>query len=215
MNVGENIKKIRKEKGLTQKELGIRLGVSQAAIGQFENTEANLKMETIKKIAEALEVDYTRLIIETPFSSGSKEEREKMSLEELAEYLAYSTTNDPLQKKEILNQREERIKKASSNTIVIDTSKVENHPFTILQKKVENGEELTEEEKTQFNAYMKDAISSLSNALKKFGETLKECYQLLNDEGQKKANEQIEHAVKQVEMLTKIPEYQRKEESED
>lgn len=211
MNVGENIKKIRKEKGLTQKELGIRLGVSQAAIGQFENTESNLKMETIKKIAEALEVDYTRLIIETPFSSGSKKEREKMSLEELAEYLAYSTSNDPLQKQEILKQREERIKKATSNTIVIDTSGVENHPFTVLQKKVKNGEELTEEEKAQFNTYMKDAINSLSNALKKFGESLKEHYQLLNDEGKKKADEQLDRALEQVEMLTKIPEYQKEQ----
>ena len=100
-------------------------------------------------------------------------------------------------------------------TIIINTEQATSHPFYILQKKVENGELLTEEEKTQFNASMKDAISSLSNALKKFGETLKDCYQLLNDEGQKKADEQIEHAVKQVEMLTKIPEYQRKEYNDD
>ena len=132
-----------------------------------------------------------------------------MSLEELAEYLAYSATNDPLQKQEILKQREERIKKASNNTIVIDTRGVENHPFNVLQKKIENGEELTEEEKSQFNAYMEDAINSFSNAIKRFGETLNECYQLLNDEGQKKADDQIAHAVKQIEMLTKIPEYQK------
>lgn len=63
-----------------------KLGVSQAAIRQFENSNSNLKMDTIKKIAQALEVEYTRLVIETPFSSGSQEERQKMSDEELAEH---------------------------------------------------------------------------------------------------------------------------------
>lgn len=54
MSIGENIKKIRKEKGLTQKQLGNKLGISQAAIGQFENS-SNLKIDTIQKIADALE----------------------------------------------------------------------------------------------------------------------------------------------------------------
>lgn len=108
MNVGENIKKIRKEKGITQKELGERLGVSQAAIGQFENDNSNLKMETIKKIANALDVEYTRLIIETPFTNGSIEERQKMSDEELAEYLTYLITNDKNQKQGILERIQDR-----------------------------------------------------------------------------------------------------------
>lgn len=55
-NVGENIKKIRKMKNLTQRELGELLGISQAAIGQFESGKSNLTMDTVKKIASALEV---------------------------------------------------------------------------------------------------------------------------------------------------------------
>lgn len=108
MNIGENIKRIRKEKGITQKELGKRLGITQAAIGQFENNNSNLKMDTIKKIADALGVNYTRLIIETPFCSGSKEERSKMNDEELAEYLAYLITNNEKEKEEILSRVEQR-----------------------------------------------------------------------------------------------------------
>lgn len=57
MGIGQNIKEIRKSKGMTQKQLGNLLGVSQAAIGQFENDKANLTMETINKIAAALNVD--------------------------------------------------------------------------------------------------------------------------------------------------------------
>lgn len=62
MNYGENIKKIRKEKGLTQKQLGKKLGISQAAIGQFESNKTNPKMETLRRIANALEVDLWEIV---------------------------------------------------------------------------------------------------------------------------------------------------------
>lgn len=62
MNYGENIKKIRKHRGLTQKQLGQKLGISQAAIGQFESNKANPKMETLQKIADALNVSVNDLI---------------------------------------------------------------------------------------------------------------------------------------------------------
>lgn len=54
MNVGENIKRFRKEKGLTQKDLGERLNMTQSAIGQFENNTTSPKLETVEKIASAL-----------------------------------------------------------------------------------------------------------------------------------------------------------------
>lgn len=56
MTVGENIRRIRKEKGLTQKQLGERLNMTQSAIGQFENDKTSPKIETIDKIASALGV---------------------------------------------------------------------------------------------------------------------------------------------------------------
>ena len=61
MTVGENIKKIRKEKGLTQKELGKLCGMSEAQIGQYENGLRNPKMETLEKIANALDISYFEL----------------------------------------------------------------------------------------------------------------------------------------------------------
>ncbi|MCL3783353.1 helix-turn-helix transcriptional regulator [Roseburia hominis] len=62
MTIGEQIKKIRQEKGLSQKKLGEILGVSQQMIGQYENPYSNLKLDTIKKIADALNIDYTELV---------------------------------------------------------------------------------------------------------------------------------------------------------
>lgn len=69
MTIGENIKKIRLEKGLSQKELGKILDVSQQMIGQYENPNSNLKPETIKKIAIALHCRIDELI-DAPFYIG-------------------------------------------------------------------------------------------------------------------------------------------------
>lgn len=62
VNIGHNIKQIRKSKGLTQKELGELLGMSQAAIGQFESKKSNLKTDTIEKIASALSVSPADIV---------------------------------------------------------------------------------------------------------------------------------------------------------
>ncbi|MGN0355028.1 MAG: helix-turn-helix domain-containing protein [Muricoprocola sp.] len=62
MTVGENIRRIRKEKGLTQKQLGERLNMTQSAIGQFENDKTSPKIETVDKIASALGVNIVDIM---------------------------------------------------------------------------------------------------------------------------------------------------------
>ena len=62
MLIGERIKKERNQKGLTQKELAERLGVTTTVIGQYERTERTPKMETLVKIAEALELPGYHLL---------------------------------------------------------------------------------------------------------------------------------------------------------
>ncbi|MDY4115127.1 helix-turn-helix domain-containing protein [Blautia sp. HCP3S3_D9] len=56
MTTGENIKRIRKNKGITQKQLAERLNTSQQNLAQYENDKRNPKFETLKKIADALDV---------------------------------------------------------------------------------------------------------------------------------------------------------------
>ena len=56
MSVGENIKRIRKERHLSQRELGEKLGISQQMVGQYENNPTPPKLETVQKIATALDV---------------------------------------------------------------------------------------------------------------------------------------------------------------
>ena len=61
MTIGERIKKARKDAKLTQKDLGEKIGVSGSMIGQWENDLRCPKMETLQKIASALDVNITNL----------------------------------------------------------------------------------------------------------------------------------------------------------
>ena len=61
MNTPENIRKIRKEKGLTQRELGELCGMADSAIRRYESGRANPKIETLQKIANALNVPIYEL----------------------------------------------------------------------------------------------------------------------------------------------------------
>lgn len=58
MTTGDVIRKLRKEKGWTQQELGDRLGVQKSAIAKYESGRVkNLKRTTIKKMVEIFNVD--------------------------------------------------------------------------------------------------------------------------------------------------------------
>lgn len=62
MTIGENIKRIRKEKGLTQKRLGELSGMNEVQIRQYELGKANPKIETVDKIAAALGVNIVDIM---------------------------------------------------------------------------------------------------------------------------------------------------------
>lgn len=67
MTVGENIKRIRKEKGYTQKELAEKCEMYESQIRKYELDKANPKIETIGKVADALEVPLTSLLTNHPY----------------------------------------------------------------------------------------------------------------------------------------------------
>lgn len=56
MPTGTKIKELRKQKGLTQKQLGDMCGIADSNIRKYENGKQNPKLETLQKIADALEV---------------------------------------------------------------------------------------------------------------------------------------------------------------
>lgn len=61
-SIGENIRRLRTEKHLTQKQLGERLGVSAQMIGQYETGVRKPRYGTIKRIANALDVITLEII---------------------------------------------------------------------------------------------------------------------------------------------------------
>lgn len=56
MLIGDNIRRLRKERGITQKKLGELCGIAEPNIRKYESGKQNPKLETIEKIASALGV---------------------------------------------------------------------------------------------------------------------------------------------------------------
>ena len=64
MTIGENIKKLRNEKKVTQKQLGKMTGIAEITIRQYEAGKYKPKLENIRKIASALGVYMNELIVD-------------------------------------------------------------------------------------------------------------------------------------------------------
>lgn len=87
MPTGSRIKEIRKQKGLTQKQLGEKCGMYESQIRKYENGKANPKIETLKKIAAALEVPVSLLDDTLSFM-------EDMETTKSRKILAYTVINE-------------------------------------------------------------------------------------------------------------------------
>lgn len=160
-----------------------------------------------------------------------------MEMEELKhrlEHFKEQTAQNERERKKLLENLEDlqmeipEILK-DNDTLIVDTTIDVNHPFNIIQSKIDNGEKLTPEELAQYKEYISVSFSSVRDSLQKFGETLKQSlsqyYAVLNEAGQKEADMQIEKAIEkvskqaetqirdeaenQIKLLTRIPEYQK------
>ncbi len=69
LNISKNLKRIRKEKGLTQRELAKKAGIVYSTYSNYENGNRLPKPETIQDIANALNVS-TLDLIEVPFKDS-------------------------------------------------------------------------------------------------------------------------------------------------
>ena len=62
--VGNNIKLHRKALGISQEELAFRCGLHRTYIGGIERGERNITIKSLYKIANALNIEVYKLIIE-------------------------------------------------------------------------------------------------------------------------------------------------------
>lgn len=73
MGIGEKIKELREERGLTQTELGKHMGVTRSTVCKVEKgLEANLTIDRIRAFADALGCSIYDLIDEPTASEGKQ-----------------------------------------------------------------------------------------------------------------------------------------------
>lgn len=90
MTTGELIREARKKKGLTQRELGELLGMSDVGVAQWEKGLRNPRLETRQRIAKALDIDVTALMSDSEKEDyfdlfGTEQERVGFALVKLKE----------------------------------------------------------------------------------------------------------------------------------
>lgn len=218
LRIGDIIRKLREDKHWTQKTLSEKSGVHEVQIRRYENNQSLPRDAQLSKIASALGVDKDYFFNQQILDEVRKMD-ESVSEKPLSPIrLGQNTLDKPITAPANTEY---------SRTITIDTSIDEDHPFNIIQKKIDNGEKLTKEETVLYNLYVKRALEAMKQSLKKFGETLRQSYSqyyaLLNEEGVKEADKQIEQAIEraaqqaheqseqQIKLLAKVPEYQKKQ----
>ncbi len=82
MEYGKRIKDARNKSGLTQKQLGERLGVSESAVAQYESGQRVPKVDTLQRIADALNIPLANLLgIATLIDGAYTQEEMKAALQ--------------------------------------------------------------------------------------------------------------------------------------
>lgn len=89
MDFGEQFKKLRTEKGMTQEQVAVQLHVSRQAISNWENDKNLPDLEMVVRIAETFDISLDQLILggnemnnmtEKLIKDGSETRRAKMNL---------------------------------------------------------------------------------------------------------------------------------------
>ena len=94
MIIGNKIKEIRKKQGLTQKELANLTGLSEISIRKYENNNRKPKIENIKKIANALNVDVFDIINFKNFEASNWNDIDIDKLSELTGKIACNSKSE-------------------------------------------------------------------------------------------------------------------------
>ena len=81
MSVGNTIKKLRLNKGMTQAELGALLGVKKAAVQKWESGQVqNLKHSTIRSLCEIFDVNPIVFVFESNEIFNSERVKHQLGL---------------------------------------------------------------------------------------------------------------------------------------
>jgi transcriptional regulator with XRE-family HTH domain len=100
MEIGAKIRDARIAKGLTQEELGNLIGVQKSAIAKYENGRVvNIKRSTLQKLAKALDLRGSDLIIESnPKEAAELSARVLLDIDLMDSLEQYYTLSEEKQK---------------------------------------------------------------------------------------------------------------------
>lgn len=83
MTIGEHIMLLRKQKGLSQAELGKAIGTSGDVVGRYEREVITPSIEVIIKMADALEVSIDFLVGKTTVELDNKTVKRILDIQKL------------------------------------------------------------------------------------------------------------------------------------
>lgn len=90
----ETLKKLRREKNLSQKELGNKLGLAESTIGMYEQGKRQPDYETLLKIADFFEVTLDFLLGNPKDASSIKEKEATYSISDPDLQIAFKDASD-------------------------------------------------------------------------------------------------------------------------
>lgn len=103
MEMGNRIKQLREEKGMTLEELGDKVGVGKSTVRKWETGMiANMKRDKISKLADALNVSPGYLMgWEVPEPDEAEDLMDVLGDRELLKYMSMVKNMDAAQKEQV------------------------------------------------------------------------------------------------------------------
>jgi transcriptional regulator with XRE-family HTH domain len=125
VSLAENIKKIRKQKGWSQKDLGDMIGSHLSHVNRIETGKQNPSLEVLIKLADALGVSIDGLV------RGSDEDFKEIKIEDknMAERIKLLNTLDPEDRKVVIRVIDALLTKKKILRIVSTDNQVEAEPL--------------------------------------------------------------------------------------
>lgn len=205
MSIADNIKYLRKRKNITQKQLAEASGLAVITIQQYEAGKYEPKIESLYKLRNALGCDINELTTK-PWDINFPENDSNFTEE--GKQKVYLSIDVPEERKTRLQTVSKQfVPHENRKTIILNTTIAEDNIVNILLKKLENGEHLTDDESRILHEHIQCVLLRLAHLTNELGESLTKNYLMLNESGQQKADEEINRAISQIELLAKIPEY--------
>ncbi len=204
LRIGDIIKWKRERMGWTQKKLAEESGIHEVQIRRYENNKSLPRDAQLSKIAEAfgLEKDYFEDIPQRKAEMNAAYFRTPDGRPVHGKVTAPRTSPPEGFKGSMICLDEvRRIVKGENTRYTPNTSNEKHNELNVnhIIQKINDGKSVTESE-VEF---------LYGQALMRLGPVLNKFYSQLNRAGREKADEQIDRLIEQLELLTKIPEYQK------